>query len=51
MGSETVQNVVDEQDRNFFNPSVRSLKRAVSPDSVGFLFEKSDLNIKNVRFG
>lgn len=51
MGSETVLNVGEEQDRNFFNPAVRSLKRVASPDSVGLVFEKSDLTIKNVKFG
>lgn len=51
VGSETVLSVVDEQDRNFFNPAVRLLKRVVSPDSVGSLFEKSDFSIKNVKFG
>lgn len=52
MGSETLLNVVDEQDANLFNPAVRSLKRVVSPNSVGFfLFEESDFSIKDVKFG
>lgn len=51
MGSETVLNVGEEQDRNFFNPAVRLLKRVASPDSVGLVFEISDLSIKNVKFG
>lgn len=38
--------VVDEQDRNFFNPTVRSLKRVVSPDSASFLSF-----LKNVKLG
>lgn len=51
IGSETVLNVVDEQNRNFFNPTVRQLERVASPDFVGFLFEELDFNIKNVEFG
>lgn len=43
--------MVDEQDKNFFNPIVRYLERVESPDCVGFLFEESDFSIENFEFG
>lgn len=51
VGSETGLNMVDEQDKNFFNPIVRYLERVESPDCVGFLFEESDFSIENFEFG